>query len=104
MSKRIIFSRMAPRKKKAAPAGNASAVQDVPMDGAGEAAQEEETKCPGCKDDDGNEQNKDTWICCDACKSWYHWGPCAGIDSHANSGEGVLTLDQIDKWSVDRRE
>lgn len=91
---------MAPRKKKTNPAANGAAVQDIQMDGTGEAAQEDETKCPGCTDDDANDQNKDTWICCDACKTWYHWGTCAGIDLQANSGEGVLTLEQIDKWFV----
>lgn len=78
---------MAPssRKRKAAPAPNPTNT-DVPIEPVEEAAQEEE-RCPACKEGE-SDQNKDTWICCDACKTWYHWA-CAG-----NGGDS----DQIDKW------
>lgn len=88
------------RRKKAAPVTNHSTSSDIPAetDGRKEAMQQEdEQKCPGCKDDDKNDESKDTWICCDACKTWYHWGPCAGINRETNPVESV-TLDQVDKW------
>lgn len=92
---------MAPsnRRKKGATAGNHSALADVPAetDAAKETAQEEDQKCPGCTENDNNEDSKDTWICCDACKTWYHWETCAGINVGTNSGNPI-TLDQVDKW------
>ncbi|KIM31038.1 hypothetical protein M408DRAFT_327932 [Serendipita vermifera MAFF 305830] len=91
---------MAPSKrKKATNSASQAAVADAPMETASgkETAEEEELKCPGCSENDSPDQNKDTWICCDACKTWYHWGKCAGIDQDANSGEAV-TLEQVDKW------
>jgi F-box and leucine-rich repeat protein 10/11 len=92
---------MAPsnRRKKAAAAANHSAPSDIPVeaDVGKDAAQEEDLKCPGCTENDGNDENKDTWICCDACKTWYHWGTCAGINAAANSGDSI-TLEQVDKW------
>ncbi|KAI6118729.1 Clavaminate synthase-like protein [Pisolithus croceorrhizus] len=51
----------------------------------------EEETCPDCKDhqDSGiDPTTKDSWIRCDACKTWYHW-VCAG-----NGGDP----DAIDKW------
>ena len=56
------------------------------------AAAEEDT-CPACKDlaaDVQSTVSKESWIRCDACKSWYHW-VCAG------NGTDV---DTIDKWQV----
>lgn len=47
-----------------------------------------EEKCPACKD--GTDENKETWICCDACKTWFH---VACVDNL----KGV-DFDQIDKW------
>ena len=61
-------------------------LQPVPM------ASEEDT-CPACKDLPADLQttvSKESWIRCDACKSWYHW-VCAG------NGADV---DTIDKWQV----
>ncbi|KAG9318283.1 Clavaminate synthase-like protein [Chiua virens] len=61
-------------------------VQPVPM-------ASEEDACPACKDlavDVQSTVSKESWIRCDACKSWYHW-VCAG------NGEDV---DAIDKWQV----
>lgn len=53
-----------------------------------------EDTCPDCKDDPlGNTDAKESWIRCDACKTWYHW-VCAG-----NGGDP----DTIDKWQVSRR-
>lgn len=53
----------------------------------------EEDACPACKDHPSDLQStvpKESWIRCDACKSWYHW-VCAG------NGADV---DTIDKWQV----
>ena len=92
---------MAPsnRRKKGTAAANHSAPSDIPVeaDAGKDAAQEEDQKCPGCTDNDSNDENKDTWISCDACKTWYHWGTCAGINAGANSADSI-TLDQVDKW------
>jgi hypothetical protein len=81
--------------------------QSVPLEQAPEEAQEpvqenpvqpmplasEEDTCPACKDHPSDLQStvsKESWIRCDACKSWYHW-VCAG------NGADV---DTIDKWQV----
>ncbi|KAI6019698.1 Clavaminate synthase-like protein [Pisolithus orientalis] len=51
----------------------------------------QEETCPDCKDHQASEVDpttKDSWIRCDACKTWYHW-VCAG-----NGGDP----DAIDKW------
>lgn len=92
---------MAPRKKKASVAANQAPVADAVMEPneAKETVEEEELKCPGCTEDDSPDQNKDTWICCDACKTWYHWGQCAGIDTDPSSSDAI-TLEQVDKWYV----
>lgn len=47
--------------------------------------------CPGCTNVSKNTSNsldKESWIRCDACKTWYHWR-CVGDDSDVES---------IDKW------
>ena len=51
-----------------------------------------EERCPACRDGTMNELagDKETWIQCDACKTWFHWD-CAG-----NGGDAQ----QVDKWSV----
>ncbi|KAH7889882.1 hypothetical protein F5I97DRAFT_1848318 [Phlebopus sp. FC_14] len=51
----------------------------------------EEDTCPACKDRRDSEPDavsKESWIRCDACKTWYHW-VCAG-----NGGDP----ETIDKW------
>ena len=87
-------------------ASSTAAGTAVPMEGAEEAhvtatadGQREdddndraEEKCPACKDGAMTELagDKETWIQCDACKTWFHWN-CAG-----NGGDAQ----QVDKWSV----
>ena len=87
-------------------ASSTAAATAVPMEGAEEAhviatadGQREdddndraEEKCPACKEGAMNELagDKETWIQCDACKTWFHWN-CAG-----NGGDAQ----QVDKWSV----
>ncbi|KAG8217341.1 Clavaminate synthase-like protein [Butyriboletus roseoflavus] len=66
-------------------------VQDSPVQSVTAAI--EEDICPACKDLPADLQStvsKESWIRCDACKSWYHW-VCAG------NGADV---DTIDKWQV----
>ncbi|TFK55342.1 Clavaminate synthase-like protein [Heliocybe sulcata] len=51
----------------------------------------DDDKCPACKDDadDGmSTADKESWVRCDACKTWYHWR-CTG-----DGGD----LERIDKW------
>jgi hypothetical protein len=53
----------------------------------------EEEVCPACKGNTEQELdnvNKENWVRCDACKTWFHWR-CAG-----DNGD----LEVIDKWSV----
>lgn len=54
--------------------------------------EEEEEDCPECKHNDHqlNAAEKESWIECGSCKTWYHWR-CAG-----NGGD----LESIDKWYV----
>ena len=51
--------------------------------------------CPSCKDDDdvaaAASTSKESWVRCDACKTWFHWR-CVG---------GDIDLDSIDKWQVE---
>ncbi|EPQ58517.1 jumonji protein [Gloeophyllum trabeum ATCC 11539] len=57
----------------------------------GQEDRSEDDKCPACKDENGEVTalaDKESWIRCDACKTWYHWR-CAG-----DGGE----LERIDKW------
>ncbi|PFH47184.1 hypothetical protein AMATHDRAFT_68337 [Amanita thiersii Skay4041] len=47
--------------------------------------------CPACAEqsnDSSNTPEKESWIRCDACKTWYHWR-CAGDGSD---------VDAVDKW------
>ncbi|KAI0822678.1 Clavaminate synthase-like protein [Trametes gibbosa] len=61
-----------------------------------ENGRDEDDKCPACKDNpiDGavlGEQlaaDKEKWVRCDACKTWFHWR-CVG-----QGGD----LDAVDKW------
>ncbi|KAJ7184115.1 jumonji superfamily protein [Mycena filopes] len=43
---------------------------------------------------------KENWICCDVCKTWYHWR-CATREPPASLSEEdkkEYTIDRIDKW------
>jgi hypothetical protein len=46
--------------------------------------------CPACNADESplNAAEKESWVRCDACKTWYHW-VCAG------NGDD---LEVVDKW------
>ncbi|KAJ3526806.1 hypothetical protein NM688_g8215 [Phlebia brevispora] len=53
-------------------------------------APQDEDKCPACTEDtkqNWNSEDKESWVRCDACKTWFHWR-CAG--------EG--DLDAVGKW------
>ena len=56
-----------------------------------EPERKEEDKCPACKEGetlkDWNDEDKESWVRCDACKKWFHWR-CAG------DGD----LEAIGKW------
>ncbi|PCH38766.1 Clavaminate synthase-like protein [Wolfiporia cocos MD-104 SS10] len=58
---------------------------------ASQEQEQEEENCPACKPG-GTEEwaaaDKENWVRCDACKTWYHWR-CAGDGSD---------LDAVDKW------
>ncbi|OCH95214.1 Clavaminate synthase-like protein, partial [Obba rivulosa] len=52
---------------------------------------EQDDLCPACKKDDTTlwaAADKENWVRCDACKTWFHWR-CAG-----DGGD----LDAVDKW------
>lgn len=75
-------------------AANEENEETTPPDSQGaadaESERKEEDKCPACKEDtqkDWNEEDKESWVRCDACKTWFHWR-CAG------EGE----LEAIGKW------
>ncbi|EJF62505.1 Clavaminate synthase-like protein [Dichomitus squalens LYAD-421 SS1] len=61
------------------------------LDGDENGEQTQDDKCPACKDGEPDEAqvgaDKEQWVRCDACKTWFHWR-CAG--------EG--DLDAVDKW------
>jgi F-box/leucine-rich repeat protein 10/11 len=46
--------------------------------------------CPACDANESplNAAEKESWVRCDACKTWYHW-TCAG-----DGGD----LEAVDKW------
>ncbi|EPT01807.1 hypothetical protein FOMPIDRAFT_152091 [Fomitopsis schrenkii] len=57
----------------------------------GTQAQDGDDTCPACVGHDMRQwaaADKENWVRCDACKTWYHWR-CAGDGSD---------LDAIDKW------
>ncbi|RDX45442.1 Clavaminate synthase-like protein [Lentinus brumalis] len=58
----------------------------------GAQTQTQDDKCPACKDAQGDTPltvaEKEKWVRCDACKSWFHWR-CVG-----EGGD----LDALDKW------
>ncbi|KAF8558444.1 Clavaminate synthase-like protein [Imleria badia] len=71
-------------------------VQEIPVQPQPTSMALEEDTCPACKDLPADLQTtlpKESWIRCDACKSWYHW-VCAG------NGADV---DTIDKWQKPSR-
>ena len=88
----------------AAGASGAAAGAAGPVEGAegadvavaGEGGREDEDKgeerCPACKEGATSEVagEKETWIQCDACRTWFHWN-CAGHGGDAQ---------QVDKWFV----
>lgn len=50
--------------------------------------------CPACSEgttESFNAFDKENWVRCDVCKTWFHWR-CAGNGEDVNS---------IDKWCVD---
>ena len=52
-------------------------------------------KCPACQDQgeqNSNSADRESWVRCDACKSWFHWR-CVG-----QQGD----LEAVDKWWVFR--
>lgn len=60
--------------------------------GASEPQPQDEDRCPACKEEtrlDWNDADKENWVRCDACKTWFHWR-CVG--------EG--DLEAIGKWYV----
>jgi len=74
-----------------------SGAAEEPEEGAAAAEATEETtqdnndSCPACNGSDTQQwaaADKENWVRCDACKTWYHWR-CAGDGSD---------LDAIDKW------
>lgn len=80
-----------PRKRKSR---RASGLED--KDGGG-ASPENETgggdpsadECPAC--DAGKEvQDRDLWVLCDQCKTWYHW--------FCTTSSADYELASIDKW------
>ena len=80
-----------PSPPEQAPEETQEPVQETPVQPTLMASEEE--TCPACKDLPSDQQStvpKESWIRCDACKSWYHW-VCAG------NGADV---DTIDKWQV----
>ncbi|PVG02717.1 hypothetical protein CPB86DRAFT_750518 [Serendipita vermifera] len=92
---------MAPsgKRKKGTPATQPAASSDMVVEPATTEKAQDEEKCPGCSENDDQSINKDTWICCDACKTWYHWGKCSGTDTPVDgSNNAVLTPEQVDKW------
>ncbi|OBZ75769.1 JmjC domain-containing histone demethylation protein 1 [Grifola frondosa] len=56
------------------------------------SARQDEDRCPACKEGESGEHwaavDKESWVRCDACKTWFHWR-CAG-----DNGD----LDAVDKW------
>ena len=66
----------------------AQAVQEGEQKG----QQKQDDTCPACKTDSTETPlvvDKEQWVRCDACKTWFHWR-CAG------QGD----LDAVDKWCV----
>ncbi|KAL6309229.1 JmjC domain-containing histone demethylation protein 1 [Sparassis latifolia] len=61
------------------------------LEGADAPDSQQDDTCPACKRD-GTEDwaavDKESWVRCDACKTWYHWR-CSG-----DGGD----LDAVDKW------
>ncbi|KAF7359459.1 Jumonji superfamily protein [Mycena sanguinolenta] len=59
--------------------------------------------CPGCTTESSasfNQFEKENWIRCDVCKTWYHWR-CASSEPPAFLSEEDkkdYSIDRIDKW------
>lgn len=58
-------------------------------------------KCPACTDENA-QADKESWIRCDTCKIWFHWGCVSHSvtpDPSIETGEsGADVLETIDKW------
>ena len=62
------------------------------QDAADSHPEPQEDKCPACTEETSrprDDADKESWVRCDACKTWYHWR-CAG--------EG--DLEAVGKWYV----
>jgi F-box/leucine-rich repeat protein 10/11 len=59
--------------------------------------------CPGCTTESSasfNQFEKESWIRCDVCKTWYHWR-CASTEPPSFLSEDDkkdYNIDKIDKW------
>ncbi|KAJ7490053.1 jumonji superfamily protein [Mycena galericulata] len=57
--------------------------------------------CPGCTTESSasfNQFEKENWIRCDVCRTWYHWR-CGEPPSFLSEDEKKdYTIDKIDKW------
>ena len=92
---------MAPRRRRTARSTAKKSPEPSTEHSSGTPTQVEENKearqlhtqddaCPACNADESplNAAEKESWVRCDACKTWYHW-VCAG-----NGGD----LEAVDKW------
>ena len=78
-----------PSQATASPAGEVvDSIKGEPNSRSGH--QDDVDKCPACEDGASRQNEKgeqESWVRCDACRTWFHWR-CAG------DGD----LDAIDKW------
>jgi hypothetical protein len=92
---------MAPRRRRATRSATKKSPEPSPEPSSGTPTQVEENieaqqshtqddACPACKADESplNAAEKESWVRCDACKTWYHW-VCAG------NGDDI---EAVDKW------